>query len=101
MLVEFSVIPLGTGSSVGEKVAAILDLVDASGLPYKVNAMGTVVEGQWDEIFHLIKSCHFNMNAQAERVVTHISIDDRRGRTDGLEQKIRSVEARLGKTLNK
>lgn len=38
MLVEFSVVPVGTGSSSrGDKLAQLLDIVDKSGLPYKAN----------------------------------------------------------------
>lgn len=37
MLVEFSIIPIGTNSSIGVQVANVLKIVDASGLPYKVN----------------------------------------------------------------
>ena len=46
MLAEFSIIPIGVGSSVGDQLAEVLKIVDASGLPYKVNPMGTVVEGR-------------------------------------------------------
>ena len=42
MLVEFSVIPIGIGSSLGAQLAEVLKIVDASGLPYKLNPMGTV-----------------------------------------------------------
>ena len=58
MLAEFSVIPIGIGSSLGAQLAEVLKIVDASGLPYKLNPMGTVVEGEWDEIMKLVKKCH-------------------------------------------
>ena len=50
MLAQFSIVPIGSGSSLGDKVAAVLDMVARSGMPYKVNPMGTVLEGDWDEI---------------------------------------------------
>ena len=43
-LVEFSMTPLDKGESVGEYVARSLKIIDDSGLPYRLNAMGTVVE---------------------------------------------------------
>jgi uncharacterized protein YqgV (UPF0045/DUF77 family) len=43
MLAEFSIVPIGVGSSIGDKVAEVLGIVDASGLPYKVTPMGTVI----------------------------------------------------------
>lgn len=43
MLVEFSIVPVGLGSSLGDQLADVLKIVDTSGLPYKINPMGTVV----------------------------------------------------------
>ncbi|MFN3480002.1 MAG: MTH1187 family thiamine-binding protein, partial [Thermodesulfovibrionales bacterium] len=67
MLVEFSIVPLGVGSSIGDQLAEILKIVDSSGLPYKVNPMGTVVEGEWDEVMKLIKKCHRTMMKLSDR----------------------------------
>jgi uncharacterized protein (TIGR00106 family) len=55
MLVEFSIIPIGSSSSIGDQIAEVLKIVDTSGMPYKINPMGTIVEGRWDEIMKLIK----------------------------------------------
>ena len=98
---EFSIIPIGMGSSVGKNIAEVLKIVDASGLPYKLNPMGTVVEGEWDELMKLIKKCHKAVMKSGERVVTTISIDDRKGKPDRIEGKVRSIEKRIGKSLKK
>jgi len=101
MLVEFSVVPLGSGSSLSSRVAEVLGLVDASGLAYKVTPMGTIVEGTWDEVFRLIKRCHRIALQQEERVLTTIRIDDRKGAANRIDAKVRSVEKKLGKALKK
>jgi uncharacterized protein (TIGR00106 family) len=101
MLVEFTIIPIGAGSSLGDQLAEALKIVDASGLPYKVNPMGTVVEGEWDEIMKLIKKCHRTVMKHAERAVTTISIDDRKNKHRRIEEKVKSIERRIGKTLKK
>ncbi len=101
MLVEFSIIPLGRGAGVGKDVAKVLKIVDNSGLPYKLNPMGTVVEGKWDEIMALIKKCHKAVLGGEERVVTSIKIDDRKKRRNMIEEKVKSVEMRLHRTLKK
>ena len=98
---EFSIIPIGIGSSVGKNIAEVLKIVDASGLPYKINPMGTVVEGEWDELMKLIKKCHKTVMKSGERVVTTISIDDRKGKPNRIEGKVRSIEKRIGKSLKK
>jgi uncharacterized protein (TIGR00106 family) len=101
MLVEFSIIPIGKGSSLGDDIAKVLKMVDESKLPYKINPMGTVVEGSWDDVVRLIKKCHNTVMKNSERIITTISIDDRKGRPSRIEEKVRSVEKRLGKTLRK
>jgi len=101
MLVQFSIIPVGKGSSIGDDIAKVLKIIDASRIPYRINPMGTVVEGTWDQVMGLIKRCHKAVLKNGERVVTTISIDDRKGRSGRIEEKVRSVEKRLGKSLRK
>ncbi len=101
MLAVFSIVPVGVGSSIGDQLAEVLKVVDASGLPYKINAMGTVVEGEWDDVMKLIKQCHSTVMKTGERAFTTIAIDDRKGRPGRLEEKVKSIERRIGKSLKK
>ena len=101
MLAEFSIVPVGVGSSVGAQLAEVLRIVDESGLPYKINPMGTVIEGEWDEVMKLVKKCHKSVMKNGERAVTTISIDDRKGKPNRIEAKVKSIEKRLGKSLKK
>jgi uncharacterized protein (TIGR00106 family) len=101
MLIEFSIIPIGVGSSLGDQLAEVLKIVDASGLPYKINPMGTVIEGEWDEIMKLIKKCHNTVMKTGERAITTISIDDRKGKPNRIDEKVKSIERRIGKSLKK
>ncbi|MEW6109987.1 MAG: MTH1187 family thiamine-binding protein [Nitrospirota bacterium] len=99
MLIEFSIVPIGSGSSIGDCLADVLKIVDSSGLPYKVNPMGTVIEGKWDELFKVIRKCHMTALRNEERVMTCITIDDRKGKPNRIEQKVKSIEKRIGKKL--
>jgi uncharacterized protein (TIGR00106 family) len=101
VLIEFSVVPIGKGSSVSPFVAKALKIVTESGVPYKANPMGTVLEGEWDELMDLVKKCHQEVMKDAERAVTTITIDDRKGRESRLEKKIESMEQKLGIKLKK
>lgn len=101
MLAEFSVVPIGTGESMGDQIAKVLKIVDESGLPYKANPMGTVVEGEWDQVMALIKKCHQEVLKDSPRLVTSISIDDRPGKPNRITEKLKSVERRLGKEVKK
>jgi len=101
MIVEFSVVPVGQGEELARLVAGIVDIIDRSGLSYRLTAMGTIVEGEWDDVLALIKECHRAMRRQAGRVLTHIAIDDRDGARDRLRGKVEDVEKILGRDLRK
>ncbi len=98
-IAEFSITPIGKGVSVGEYVARCLDIVDRSGLPYRLNPMGTVVEGSLDEVVALIARCHKAVAKDCDRVSTVVKIDDRKGASGGLDAKVAAVERRLGRKL--
>lgn len=102
MMADFRVVPIGTGSSsLSTQLAEVLDVVDSSGVSYKVNDMRTILEGDWDTVMGLIKKCHDKMMESSERVTTIITIDDRKGRTVHIGDKVASIEHALGKSLNK
>jgi uncharacterized protein (TIGR00106 family) len=101
MIAEFSVVPVGRGESLAGPVARVLDIVDKSGLPYQLTAMGTLVEGDWDEVLALVRRCHEAMRGEAGRVSTHIMIDDRPGTSGRIAGKVRDVEESLGRPLKK
>ena len=98
MIAAFSITPLGAGESVGTHVAEAVRLVRASGLPNETNAMFTNVEGDWDEVMQLVKACVDKVAEAAPRVSVVLKIDHRPGVRDGLNSKVASVEATLGRT---
>ncbi len=101
MLAEFSIIPIGKGESLGDQIAKGIKIVSESGLPFKANPMGTVIEGEWDEVMAVVKRCHYEIIKDCPRVLTTISIDERPGKPNRIEEKLRSVERRLGKDIQK
>ncbi|MFP4141838.1 MAG: MTH1187 family thiamine-binding protein [Thermoplasmata archaeon] len=101
MLAEFSIVPLDKGVSLSDYVSEIVDKVDKSGIDYKLTPMGTVVEGEWNEVMDLISECHEEMRNYSDRIETKIIIDDRKDAKNRLSGKIESVEKKLGKEVNK
>ncbi len=99
MLLEFSMSPLGKGESVGPYVARSLDIIDRSGVPYRLNPMGTVLEGEFDEVMGVVRQCLDAMAQDCDRVTCVVKFDWRRGATERLTGKVASVEKRLGRTL--
>ena len=98
-LVELSIFPLDKGESVGKYVARVVDLIDKSGLDYRVGPMGTCFEGEWDEVFHLIRECFDNLKTDCQRVTASLKIDWRSESEGRLKSKIGSLEKYLGRTL--
>ena len=102
MMVDFRIVPIGTGSSsLSAELAEVLNEVDSSGVTYKINDMRTVVEGDWDSVMGLIKRCHDKMMENAERVSTIITIDDRKGKAIHIGEKVSAIESALGRSLCK
>lgn len=99
ILLEFSMSPLGQGESVSKYVARSLEIIDASGLDYRLHAMGTVLEGEWDECFDVVKKCYDAMSDDCDRVSCTIKVDARKDASGRLAGKIKSVEQKLGKKL--
>ncbi len=97
MLAEFTVIPLEGGPHFSDKVAELINIIKESGLPYKLTAMGTIIEGDWNAVMAVIKKCHFHILKNNVRASTSIKIDDFQGRTGRLEGKVKSVLKKVKK----
>jgi len=100
VLLEFSMSPLGKGESVGKYVSRSLDLIDKSGVEYRLNPMGTVIEGEWDEVVAVVTQCYERMKKDCNRISCTIKIDYRKGKQGRLENKVASVEKHLKRKLN-
>jgi uncharacterized protein (TIGR00106 family) len=96
-IMEISVVPLGLGQpSVGDYVAAVVKYLENENIPHELTDMGTVVHGQPDMLLRVARALHeLPFQQGVKRVMTHISIDDRRDKEVFLGDKKKSVRARL------
>lgn len=101
VLLEMSIVPLGVGDSVSQYVAECVDMVDRSGLDYKLHSMGTIVEGELPDVIALMQQCIEKMAEHSDRVTCAAKLDFRRGQTGRLKSKIASVEQKLGREVSK
>ncbi len=99
VLLEFSISPLEKGASVSDYVARSLAIIEASGLDYRLHAMGTIVEGELGECLDLLQRCVEAMAVDCDRVTCTAKLDFRRGHSGRLETKVTSVEEKLGRKL--
>lgn len=101
MLIQFAIFPTGGSESVSADVSKVIDIIDKSGLSYKLSAMSTVIEGEWDEIMPVINKCRLKLKENNRRVYMVLTMDDREGARDRLEGKVKSVESKLKRDINK
>ena len=98
MLVAFSVAPSGTGradGSVHDAVAAAVKVVRESGLPNHTDAMFTTIEGEWDEVFEVVRRATEAVGQFGSRVSLVLKADIRPGHTGELDAKVQRLEAAL------
>ncbi len=98
VIVEISVVPLGTGSpSISSYVAKCQDVVEKQNkVDYQLTPMGTILEGSLSDCLELIQAMHeVPFSAGAERVSTQIKIDDRRDKSTSMQDKVDSVKDKL------
>jgi uncharacterized protein (TIGR00106 family) len=91
--------PLGKGESVSKYVSRSLDIVDKSGVAYRLNPMGTVLEGEWDEVFGVVRQCYERMKKDCNRISCSIKVDYRKGHSGRLVSKVASVERTLKRAI--
>lgn len=100
VLLEFSMSPLEKGQSVSKYVARSLEIIEQSGLDYQLHAMGTIVEGEADEVLAVLQRCLTAMSADCDRITCTAKLDYRKGYSGRLKSKVASVEEKLGRKLH-
>lgn len=96
-VLELTLVPIGTGStSVSGYVAEASKVLKASGIKHELNPMGTVMEGDPDELFRVVRDMQEKIfDTGANRVYTVIKIDDRRDKDRHMEDKVKSVNDKI------
>ncbi len=99
MLFAFSVAPAiaDESGSVHVAVADAIEIVRASGLPHRTDAMFTTLEGDWDECMAVIKACTEVVGRHSPRVSLVLKADLRPGRTGELQGKVERIDAELAR----
>lgn len=99
VLLEFSLYPTDKGASVSDYVKRSLEIIDDSGLPYRLGPMGTCLEGEWDEVLAVVTRCFERMREDCGRIAITLKADYRRGPGGRLESKIATLKTKTGREL--
>ncbi len=105
VLLEFAMFPTSDncreGASVSKQVAKIIDAIDKSGVKYQLTPMGTVVETDTMQEALDVIALAYEQVKDCERVYSSLKFDIRHNSEDRLKNKIKSVEDKLQRAVNK
>jgi uncharacterized protein (TIGR00106 family) len=99
VLLEFSMFPTDKGASVSEYVERSLEIIDDSGVEYRLGPMGTCLEGEWDEVMAVVTRCFERMRQDSDRIAVNLKVDYRAGKSGRLESKVQTLRDRSGRDL--
>jgi len=100
MIVAFSVAPSGNpggSDSVHDAVAAAVKIVRDSGLPHQTDSMFTTIEGDWDEVFAVVKAATEAVGQFGSRVSLVLKADIRPGYTSEMTGKVERLEQAIAR----
>lgn len=98
VMVDFCLVPLGDGVSVSDYVAECERVIEAAGLSAHLHPYGTVIEGEWDEVFATIKRCHERVHEMGPvRISSSLRVGTRTDKLQSMQDKIDSVNEKLSR----
>ena len=101
VIADLCIVPMGVGVSVSRYIAACQNVIAASGLEHEMHAYGTNIEGEWDDVFAVIKKCHHAVHEMgAPRISTTIKCGTRTDREQSMGDKVESVERQLRRSTD-
>ncbi|HML78417.1 MTH1187 family thiamine-binding protein [Geobacter sulfurreducens] len=97
VMVDLCIVPIGVGVSLSPYVAACQKVLDETGLKTSLHSYGTNIEGEWDDVFAAVRRCHEVVHGMgAPRITTTIKLGTRTDRVQTMEDKVRSVQEKMG-----
>ena len=98
VLLEYAMFPTDKGDSVSQYVSQIIEMIRDSGYPYKLTAMGTIIEtSSVDQATEIINKSYSVLEPYSSRVYATFTMDIQKDKNNRLLSKIESIENRIGK----
>lgn len=90
IVAEFSVIPIGTGTSASRYISAVHQILKDSGIKFLPGPMSTAIEaGSFEEIFEAVEKANKKLAEMGvQRIITSVRIDYRLDKDISIESKL-------------
>jgi uncharacterized protein (TIGR00106 family) len=99
VLLEFAMFPTDQGESVSAYVSRVIEMIRASGIPYQLTPMGTILETETlEQALAVVQQAGVVLDeAGCSRIYSSLKLDIRKGKSNRLQGKVASIQARIGK----
>jgi uncharacterized protein (TIGR00106 family) len=102
VMLEFAMFPTDKGESVSGHVSRIIEMIDRSGISYKLTPMGTIIEVETlAQALEVVAQAYSELEPDCDRVYSSLKLDIRKGKGNRLIQKIESIERKVGREVRK
>ena len=93
IVADFSMVPMGSGTSAAKYIRAVYDLLKESNFKFLPGPMSTSVETKsFEELFDLIEKANQRLKEMGvQRMITSINIDYRLDKEISIESKLRAT----------
>ncbi|NLC24184.1 MTH1187 family thiamine-binding protein [Oxalobacter vibrioformis] len=100
VLLEMAIFPNNVVGSLSPYVARVMDIIDKSGLKYRLSPMSTVIEGELEQVLALATQCHNELAKDCNRISIVMRVDSKPGNNETrMESKVTAVEEKVGRKL--
>ncbi|UMB61023.1 MTH1187 family thiamine-binding protein [Lutibacter sp. A80] len=97
VLLEFAMFPMDKGESVSQYVSKLINMIRESGVKYQLTPMGTIIETEtMPEALAIVQQSYDVLEPDCDRVYSTMTIDVRKGKSNCLTGKVKSVEKLIG-----
>jgi len=97
VLLEFAMFPTDKGDSVSQYVSEVIKMIRESGSPYKLTAMGTIIETETiEQALEIVNQSYKVLEPLSNRVYSSIKLDIQKNKSNKLISKIESIESKIG-----
>ena len=93
IVADFSMVPMGSGTSASKYVRAVYDLLRESGVKFVPGSMSTSIEtASFEELFDLLEKANRRLEDMGvQRIITSFKIDHRLDKESSIESKLRAT----------